>query len=266
MLRISRETDRAGMAALYQRCFDDEPGFAERVFDRVWKPSEALVYELDGKIVSMVLLPSFRLSENGRCGYVYALCTAPEYRGRGIMAEVLNGAHALCADRGDRFTLLVPAEGSLFSLYARFSYKPLVFVGESVYAHAVPAKALERARREDFAEINRLYERAFSGGDHILRDGADYETLSLLYGFGGGGFFVGDCGYVLADITPSGAAVREAVPTGGLNELLSGACVALGVSSLELRLPASSGRPYGCVRNAGGIALKEPFFYNLMYD
>ena len=256
-VRVARADERALLQDIYLRCFADTKAVMEAVFSAVWQPGQTLV-SLDGsEIVGMVMLPRFSIAPSGAsCGYIYALCTLPEHRGRGHMTELLNASHAFCAARGDDFTMLVPAEPSLFELYARFGYRIGFYKGECVFMPAASPLPLRRAVPEDYPDMLAAYEREFAGSPHIRRDAALLASLDALYSADGGGFFRCGDGYVLLDCygQPS---VREACP----REAGLYAASAFGMP-IAGSLPSASGVPYGCVRGV------EPggFMFNLLYD
>ena len=58
--------------------------------------------------------------------YVVAVCTHPDYAGRGLMKEMLKEALRLARERGDVASLLLPAEDWLFDYYTKaVGYAPI---------------------------------------------------------------------------------------------------------------------------------------------
>ncbi|MFR7483481.1 MAG: GNAT family N-acetyltransferase, partial [Eubacterium sp.] len=79
----------------------------------------------DDKPVSMLFLV-----DCGYCGkkgaYVYAVCTLPEFRGRGISGSLIEYSKSLGYD----FLWLIPASESLFCFYSRFGFETKLYSGE----------------------------------------------------------------------------------------------------------------------------------------
>ena len=182
------------------------------------------------------------------------------------MTKLLDYAHTHCKRRGDGFTMLVPATENLFPLYARFSYRPGFFMKKSVFRAEKISGRLKKAGVSDFEFINSLYENHFSAGEHIERDRALFSALDALYGADGGGFYVGESGYVLIETNSGKITVREACPAGSLSELLSHAAATFETPELFCRLPAQSGEPYGCIRSITGEMPEKLFLFNLLFD
>lgn len=267
MIRLSLPGDREALIELYKRCFEDGLEGVSAVFEGIWRPFETLIFEENQRVLSMVMLPRFFMKHtNTHAGYVYALCTDPDCRGKGIMTKLLNAAHEHCEARGDGFTFLVPASESLFSLYSRFSYESAIFIKNTTVPAALPSDTLRNATVSDYPYIISLYEISFSGGDFITRDVGLCKTLDAIYRATGGGFYLNNEGYVLLEGPPTAPTVREAGAETNQTRLISSAAASLGLPELNCRLPAASGTPYGCIRNIKGIDIKKPVFYNLMFD
>ncbi|MBR4766911.1 MAG: GNAT family N-acetyltransferase [Clostridia bacterium] len=113
---------------LWQVCFGDEPEYIDYFFENRFAPENTLVYSLDGKHVAQLFLLDGVFRINGRVYpsyYLYAACTHPSFRRKGIMGELLNYAKVLTESRKIDFICLVPAEKPLFDYYSKFSYKPV---------------------------------------------------------------------------------------------------------------------------------------------
>lgn len=143
-IRRSGAADLPEMIALWQTVFGDPPAFTERFYENFGADC-AIVAETDGKIVAMIHPLPAALAQNGQYTfgvYIYALATAPDYRSRGIASALLQAAessafaHPLSldwlaeAEEGliqiprdtPAFSLLIPAEDSLFAYYRQKGY------------------------------------------------------------------------------------------------------------------------------------------------
>lgn len=63
--------------------------------------------------------------------YVYAVCTAAEHRGKGLMKALLDLAYEKAVRDKVSYLYLVPAENSLFELYGKYGYKTGFFYDEA---------------------------------------------------------------------------------------------------------------------------------------
>ncbi len=116
---------RKQIRTLWQRCFDDSDASLEYFFDRVYKDENAISIEKEGQVVSVLQMLPYRMRWCGATipvSYIYAACTAPEERGRGLMHDLLLQAFTTMRERGILFTLLIPANPGLFDYYRGQGY------------------------------------------------------------------------------------------------------------------------------------------------
>ncbi len=121
---LAKKSELPLLTKLWGKCFGDDPkevnGFWSATFDRIQ------VYTArDGNSLTAMacVIPTQFVDEEGEshaCGYIYAVCTDPQYRGRGICKNLMEYIHKNC---GFAYTALVPAEESLFSFYKKFGYE-----------------------------------------------------------------------------------------------------------------------------------------------
>ena len=201
----------------------------------------------DGVVSAAVLLPRFRLSDGRSFGYVYCLCTSPDFRGMGLMRQLLSNAESLSASRNDSFIALVPADEKLALTYSKMGYRPISFVRTKGIPSDFPFE--RRAAEDDIPLLTRLYETEFSSAPHIVRTPKLWKTLMALYSADGGGIFIRNGGYLFAEKHSDGFIIREAAGT----ELPNGA---------GFRLPAPSGIPGVFAKGCSGDA---PLL-NLLFD
>lgn len=269
MIRPATADDAPALAALYAECFHDRPAFVEQVFQRIFPHCETLLWEEASGSPSpsaMTILPQLRLSDGRMSGYIYALCTRPQCRGRGLMTRMLDAAHRLCEARGDQCTLLVPASPALFTTYARFGYAPLNFLNSFEIA-AGDGPVLRRAVPSDYQRIDRIYRAQSAGRLRVSRPALLYRTLDMLYGGRGGGFYVSDNGgYVFIDAEEE-ITVREAGTLEDCSALLRAVPALFGRERVRCRLPSGSGVPYVCARGFyTNPPLPAPALINLLFD
>lgn len=140
IIRRSTPADLSALQALWQEVFGDPPAFTGRFYE-TFGADCALVAEIDGKIVAMIHPLPVALAQNGAYSfgvYIYALATAPDYRGRGIASRLLTEAETaplvstslaweteLTNRSGNTpaFSLLIPGEESLFAYYRTRGYE-----------------------------------------------------------------------------------------------------------------------------------------------
>ena len=117
MIRLSAENDREGLVFLWKEAFGDSEEAIGLFLDNRYIPENTVVSENDGKITSMLFLLDGKLSVKGKLFnsyYLYAAATLKEFRGRGIMKEMLDFSKNLSYEREKDFICLKPAEKGLY--------------------------------------------------------------------------------------------------------------------------------------------------------
>jgi len=141
ILRYARPEDLDSICRVWQSSFGDSEKFIRTFFDRTGIIATTAVAELDGQICSLMCA----FDGIGDMSYLYALCTAPEYRGRGIGSEVLRETIRLARCRGASTVALHPADNELAKWYSdNFSLSPTgYFAHEQFTASDTPLAAEE---------------------------------------------------------------------------------------------------------------------------
>lgn len=115
------------LQALWQLVFEDDAAYTDIFFNTVFRAEDAMVFEKDGEILSMLFLLAVAfptdtgVSYQGR--YVYAVATHPKARGKGYCGALLRQSEEEIAARGERFAALHPASETLYGFYRRFGYE-----------------------------------------------------------------------------------------------------------------------------------------------
>ena len=118
--------DVPALKQLWKQSFDDTDRAIDLFFSRYFEPRDCVVCREDGEPAAMAhMLPVQMAGESGSlpCHYIYAAATRPESRGRGRMRALLQYAAEYGERRGDRYSVLVPANRPLFAYYERLGYR-----------------------------------------------------------------------------------------------------------------------------------------------
>lgn len=118
-VRAALPRDADQIMETWRSSFGDGQPFLMDFFASTGLAEHAVVAEAGGKILSMVFaFPGQKLG--GRTAdYLYAHCTRPEYRGRGLGAAVLRAMTERCFARGAELVLLAPPDGAREAWYRR---------------------------------------------------------------------------------------------------------------------------------------------------
>lgn len=111
---------------LWQEVFGDEREFIDLFMNEVYSPENMLVREEQGRVVSMLHIVEMQTSM-GKTGYLYAIATAEEYRGKGYASQLIGEALHLMRQRGYQVAMLIPASAELKSYYEHFGFEDRAF-------------------------------------------------------------------------------------------------------------------------------------------
>lgn len=113
---------------LYLKCFaDDTEEDAEILFSTVLSKAKKVCEYSDEKPIAMLFLMDSKLIAKDYeypFYYLYAACTHPDYRGRGIMGGLLEKAKQVAVDDGKLGIFLKPANPPLFDFYKKSDFLP----------------------------------------------------------------------------------------------------------------------------------------------
>lgn len=122
MLDFARKEDTEALRELWTACFGGPPEYLDFYYGRRFVPEDTLVWREEGRPVSMMTL--MRVRQGGQDGaYVYAVATLPAFRGKGLMTRLDQWSQEIIRQRGWTFSVLVPAEPGLFSMYEKLGYR-----------------------------------------------------------------------------------------------------------------------------------------------
>lgn len=120
---INIKERKEDIIALWQEAFGDGREYIE-LFLSECPDIVCLGNTEGGKLASMLFLLNGNIGGQYRCKYLYAACTLKNFRGRGLMGELIEYAKKYCTEAGVDFIFLVPAEDGLYSYYEKFGFEP----------------------------------------------------------------------------------------------------------------------------------------------
>lgn len=104
---------------MWQICFEDEED-APRACLSLPEVTLCTLREQGRTVAMAVSIPVTLSEQSGR--YLYAVCVAPEQRGKGYFRTLMRQCEAQAADLGASFLCLVPADEALAETYRRMGY------------------------------------------------------------------------------------------------------------------------------------------------
>ncbi|MCH5247407.1 MAG: GNAT family N-acetyltransferase [Muribaculaceae bacterium] len=148
---------------IWDECFSDPFEWKELFFERVFKEEYASVILDNAQPVSSMMLLPYDFMFQGeivKSTYVYAAATRKHFRNKGMMTQLMKKALNESREKGNLFTVLIPASRELYFYYDRFDFSTVFFIKEERYT------SVHRFRPESkyITEINppkEIYEQAF---------------------------------------------------------------------------------------------------------
>ena len=239
--------------SLWTETFGDNAAFQEE-FYRLCAPEGPLVLAEDGALCSMLALPELALvladGRRLRAGYVYALATRPDRRGRGFAAMLMETAAGLARGRGLDCLLTVPARPSLFRFLAGCGFRPDFYCGEETAApETAPAVPAVPAAPEDYSALR---EELLAGTAHTAYTAGQLAFQRFLCPEPGSGLYRLELdrgpGCAAVENWPVGPVVKELLCAPEDAAQAAAACAALCGRPVRARFPAADGQPFAAVR------------------
>lgn len=131
MAKIAFTTDLDKIKSLWLQVFTEDSDESVYYFYNNCKHKKCLGAFVEDQLVSMLFL--IDCSYCGKKGaYIYAVCTLPEYRRKGISSSLIEYSKLLDYD----FLWLIPANESLFNFYSGFGFEIKLY-SEHSFANTV---------------------------------------------------------------------------------------------------------------------------------
>ena len=126
--RPSVPADIPRQRELWSLAFGDEGAYVDNFYHNYYRPERVLVLEENGVIQAMTAWfdTDFVVSDQERykVGYLYAVATHPDARGRGFAGRLLEYAdHYLKEEQGCQAVTTVPAEESLHRFFGANGFR-----------------------------------------------------------------------------------------------------------------------------------------------
>ena len=186
--------DVPALRCLWMRCFGDTEDYVNLYMQYAFVPERVFVLREPTLCAMAISFPVQYRGEDGTTtdgAYLYAVCIAPEARGRGLFRSLMEQAEQALAARGSAFVCLRPASEALLQTYMRMGYQ----VGFTNRERCIPAVQMGlRLSPLDPARYGVLRRRALCGGRveyppevlaHQARLGSLFEARDGdRYGFG----------------------------------------------------------------------------------
>lgn len=147
--------DIPSLRQLWKAAFGDSDNFLDGFFAHAFSLRRCRCAKVNGALAAALYWFDVSCRELPMA-YLYAVATAPEFRGRGICRELMADTHDLLGARGYAGVLLVPETEALCRMYDKLGYRPCGTLaefdctadGEPVSVRALAPEDYGRLRRE----------------------------------------------------------------------------------------------------------------------
>lgn len=251
---------------LWADVFGDGELVINKFFENTQSAENTACVFCDDEPVSMLYAIDAVISYGGKkynSYYVYAVCTANEHRGKGLMSLAFRYLEDLAVSRGVSYLFLVPEEPELFAMYEKLGFKTAFSYKETEYL-----SVCVNGNSGKFDEL--FYENYVK-----LREGSSVEPLATLQEKGFNSFlkpatedvkilFDENAGYAVAECVGDTIIVHELF--GDKQRVLKLIFESLSANKVVLREPATeSGVPSGMLKALDGSPYFENGFFGVAY-
>lgn len=125
-IRFPFESDYENLKALWQTAFDDSKESLDWFFKNTVSPERVIAVFQNGKPVSALYMLESEIIKDKKtysAYYVYAVCTHPDFRGKGLMKSLFEELFKVAKTRNVDYLFLVPEEAYLFNIYEKLGFK-----------------------------------------------------------------------------------------------------------------------------------------------
>lgn len=234
------------LRGLWQEAFGDPDDFLNCFYRTAYSPDRCLCV-FDGEQIAAVVYWIDCALDNQKLAYLYAVVTAPVYRGNGLCRQLLAHTHGLLAARGYAGAVLVPQKESLRQMYAGMGYRD---VGGLAALHCAAGDTPFSVTAIGPAEFAALRQKRLPA-HAVIQEGEGLAFLAELLQF-----YKGD-DFLLAAYAEGG--VLQGMELLGNPGAAPGILKALGFSQGVFRMPGSE-KPFAMFHPVTKTAIMPEYF------
>ncbi len=134
-IRNCNISDIDGLKILWKEVFHDDQKYIDHFFDSVFSINNAFI-AVDNNIpvAMMFMLPATLTVGTGifQAGYIYAVATNKNYRGKGVMTKLERYVCEQATLGGISLLALVPSNSSLFKMYKKIGYQTAFYKSSTI--------------------------------------------------------------------------------------------------------------------------------------
>lgn len=123
---FAKQADVPRLIRLWMDCFGDDLDYVNLYFTHSFRPDRVFVLREPELAAMAISFPVTYIAEDGDTregAYLYAICTDPAFRGRGLCRTLMAQSEAALKGRGCTFVCLRPETDALRVMYTRMGYR-----------------------------------------------------------------------------------------------------------------------------------------------
>ncbi|NDV84871.1 GNAT family N-acetyltransferase [Bacteroides sp. 51] len=179
---------------LWKLCFDDNDEFVEMYFRLRYSSETTMTIQSGNKVVSSLQMPYYPMTFEGieiQTAYISGACTHPDFRGKGVMSQLLAESFSRMVQKNIPLSILIPANRGLYDYYAKTGYAPAFFrtpIEENV--SDIPANKgnlqFKHITSFDKSLFDYCTEKAYSRPNYVQHTAEDFKAIMEDLRIGGG--------------------------------------------------------------------------------
>ena len=146
------------MKIMWKDIFGDGDEYLDAFFEEIYQQENTLVHKENGKVAAALYMIPYEMkygTERFEVMYLYALSTDRQYRGKGIMSDLINKSNYIIKERGYAGSFLIPADEKLYGYYNKFGYTDVIYGRE--YIKTDMNEVCEEYTKTDIRELYEKY-------------------------------------------------------------------------------------------------------------
>lgn len=185
-IRLAKEDEVTRQKEIWQLCFGDPEEYRELFFCEGYKADNSLVLLIDEILVARLTIIAVELAapfrneiKSYQGAMLYGVATHPDYQRQGLARELMTFTNQYLQRMGLEFSIVVPAEPSLFEYYRKLGYREAFSIREiSLTREMIENLVVER---DEARERDELFLAASPADYNYLRNTLLQGKLALLY-------------------------------------------------------------------------------------
>lgn len=133
-IRFAKNGDLARLKEIWKLCFGDSDQDIDFYYANRYQEDETLLLLQQGEIAAMLTMLPIRVNtvagRSVNSTMLYAIATHPQYQRRGYAAQLIEAACHYSSQKGNTFSVLVPAEKRLFDYYRNQGFQDGFYLRE----------------------------------------------------------------------------------------------------------------------------------------